>query len=834
MAKRITDQSQDEIEAMVVGEEQAGELSEGAEMSDMDTQNAGRTTEAQDASKKEVANLAAQNNNHGEANEGGAKSRSPRQTTSRTRKKSTPSASATTAEGAAPEPVTAGEEAASAPKPAATRKRKTSAKPAQSALDAAEAPAPRKRRTPAQAAPPAQEAADAPIIAGEEIAIVPENTPAREEPVALNEGTAEISAEQQAAETPETASSPEIAQEAAPGEPEPHVEEPASSPETVPLVEEQVVHSTSSRNEEIEAAPELPTSEEAPVSDEEQTELAATVEMVPLIEEAALAPSGIAERVPAVAVETAEAPVAAERGHLVRSAALVSIGNLGSSLLGMVRQIVVTSLGSSFAGPFNAAIAPVNTFYQLLVNGSTDGALIPVFNEYAADKRHDEMRRVVFTVVNLVGIIALIASIGYLLISPWFVNSLVSGYLGADKALTLQFSQIIFFSLVVLGPFAVLLAALFSLKEFGWPAFATAAYHAGIIMGAVVASLIGLKTWGIIALPIGLLIGSAGQIALLLPGMRKHKLSYMFVLDLKHPALKRIYHLYWPIAISYVFSTVLVLLDLHLQSWTPQKDAATTAMAAATVLIQFPTGLVAQALSVAVLPTLSEHARAGNNERFKETLLLGIRLGLLLMIPAMTGLLVLRTPIIYAIFAHHNYTLADADLGALALQNYAYQLPFLAIDQLMIAAFYARRNTKIPVFVYIASILFYLVVALPFYSTIGVAALAFANTLQNSMHAVILLILLRMAIGSLHLRRAVASVLKICVAAAIMAVVAWGAMTLLGHVGLFSLQHLPGQILTVIVAGGLASMVYFGALWLFKVEEIKLVKGTILAKLGKK
>ena len=598
----------------------------------------------------------------------------------------------------------------------------------------------------------------------------------------------------------------------------------------VPTREEPEKNTTEEHEETV-------TEKQEEVATEEQKE-AAAVEIIPHVEEAPLVPTGIVERAPALTVETAQVAETSESGehrHLVRSAALVSIGNLGSSLLGMVRQIAVTSLGTSIAGPFNAAIAPVNTFYQLLVNGSTDGALIPVFNEYATEKGRDEMRRVVFTVVNLVGIIALIASIGYLFISPWFVNNfLVSGYQGVDRTLTLRFSQIIFFSLVILGPFAVLLAALFSLKEFGWPAFATAAYHAGIILGVAVVSLVGVKTWGIIALPIGLLIGAAGQIALLLPGIRKHTLSYMFVLDLKHPALKRIYHLYWPIAISYVFSTIMVLLDVHLQSQTPQHSAATTAMTAATVLIQFPTGLVAQALSVAVLPTLSEHARVGDNERFKQALLLGIRLGLLLMIPAMTGLLVLRTPIMYAIFAHRSYTLTDANLSVLALQNYAYQLPFLAIDQLMIAAFYARRNTKVPVIIYVVSSLFYLAVALPFYSTIGVAALAFANALQNSMHAIILLILLRRAIGSLHLRRAIPSVLKICVAAALMALIAWGALTLLGHVNLFSLNHLLGQVLTLLVAGGLATVVYLGAIWLFKVEEVGLVKNAILAKLGKR
>ena len=556
------------------------------------------------------------------------------------------------------------------------------------------------------------------------------------------------------------------------------------------------------------------------------------VDVAVRIEDAAQVPAGILEQAPAAVIVAGETSSTSERKHLVRSAALVSIGNLGSSVLGMVRQItVVTSLGSGRAGDFNAALTPVNNFYQLLVNGSTDGALVPVFNEYAALERRQEMRRVVFTVVNLVLIIALITSCAYFLISPWFMNILVSGYkLQSDRDLALHFSQVIFFSLVFLGPFAVLLAALFALKEFGWPAFATAAYHIGVIIGAIVASL---SSSFILALPIGVLIGAAGQILLLLPGIRNRRLYYMFVLDLKHPAIRRILKLYWPIAISYVFSLVLVFLDLYLQSHTPQSNYATTAMVLATTLIQFPVGIVAQALSVVVLPTLAEHARGGDNERFKETLMLGFRLGLLLMVPAMIGLLMLRTPIIYLLFAHNKFHTGDATLTAQALQYYSYQLPFLVIDQLLIAAFYARNNTKTPVMIGIVSIIFYLIIALPFYRTIGMVALVSANTVQNSAHAVILLILLRLAIGPLHIRNNLLVFLKIGMAAALMGCAAWGVQLELNHIALFSLNHFSGQLLTLLVAGGIATVVYFGAIFLFRVEEVRLIRTVILTKLKK-
>ncbi len=536
-----------------------------------------------------------------------------------------------------------------------------------------------------------------------------------------------------------------------------------------------------------------------------------------------------------------------ERREIVKSAGFVMLGNLGSSVLGMVRAIVISQFGSTVAGSFSAAILPAQTFNDFLVNGAVSGAFIPTFTDYAAPEKRDELRRLVFTLVNLVGIIMLVASLCFLFfVSPVFVRIILGRYTSAGQTLTLQLSQIIFFSLIALGPFALLLAALYSLKEFGWPAFATASYHLGIIIGAIVGSLVGERYYGQLGIGFGVLLGSIGEIALLIPGLRRQRFGYMFVLDLKHPAIRRILRLYGPVAVSFLVSTALIYFDLHLAASTiclpfalhhvdGCGEANVAALKNATTLIQFPIGLVAAALSFAVLPTLSQHVRDGNDERFKETLLLGFRLGLLLMIPAAAGLIVLQNPIVDLVLRHHNYNQQNAQLTAIALQNYAYQLPFVAMDQLLIAAFYARKNTVIPVVVQFVSILGYLAVALPFSNTIlGMPMLALANTVQNSMHGIILLFLLRFVIGSIRIRETIPTVLKILVVTAAMVVVAWGAQVVLSHIHVFSLDTLLGSFLTVAVAGGLAVVVFFGGVLLLKVEEIGMLRGAVLAKLGRK
>ncbi|QBD79399.1 hypothetical protein EPA93_26790 [Ktedonosporobacter rubrisoli] len=569
------------------------------------------------------------------------------------------------------------------------------------------------------------------------------------------------------------------------------------------------------------------------------------VEAIPVVTAGAIADGQLGtETIVEDVEEQPETSKAGDRHELIKSATLTMLGSLGTSLMGMVRQIVIAATGDKISGSFQAAYTPAQTFNDLLATGTVSSALIPTFNDYAAPDKREELRRLVFTVVNLVIIIMLAASIIFFFIAPWFIDLLVGHYKADSKDLTIQSARIIFFALIAFGPFSVLQAALYARKEFGWPAFASVAIHLGIILGAIVGSILGVQYLGQYGMAVGVVVGGVGELLLLIPGMRHQQFKYMFVLDLKHPALRHILRLYAPVALSFAVSMVFTFLDQWLTTNAPCptwihgvkycSEANLSAMRFSTTLIQFPIGLVAAALSYAILPTLTTYAREGEMERFKDMLLLGFRLGLFLMIPAMAGLIVLQEPIVRTIFEHGAFSDQDGILASVALQNYAYQLPFVAIDQLLIAAFYARKQTLIPVLTGFAGYIGYLAVALPFSHTIGMPALAFANAAQNILRAVVLLIVIRMVIGSIHFRKAIPTILKIILATLIMSGVAWGLQMLLGQVPLFSLNYLPGRLLTLLVAGGIGMGVYFGGALVLKVEEINMLKGTIMAKLGKK
>src|SRR5262249_5909763 len=158
--------------------------------------------------------------------------------------------------------------------------------------------------------------------------------------------------------------------------------------------------------------------------------------------------------------------------------------------------------------------------------------------------------------------------------------------------------------------------------------------------------------------------------------------------DVSHPAVRRIIRLYAPVAAGLIVTEVAVLIDRNL-AWRTGDDSAAI-MRFATTLIQLPLGLVATATSLAVLPLLSR--LADEPEEFGEALGTGLRLALIAIIPAAAFLVVFAEPVVRLLFQRGAFDAAATEATVRAFRWYAPQLPFVAIDQLLVYAFYARRN----------------------------------------------------------------------------------------------------------------------------------------------
>jgi putative peptidoglycan lipid II flippase len=236
----------------------------------------------------------------------------------------------------------------------------------------------------------------------------------------------------------------------------------------------------------------------------------------------------------------------------------------------------------------------------------------------------------------------------------------------------------------------------------------------------------------------------------------------------------------------------------------------------ATTLVQLPLGLVATALSFASLPVLSRYGASGAAEDgFRRTLALGLKAALFFVVPATVALITLRGPIVRLLFQRGAFGDEGAALTALALLYYAPQLPFVAVDQLLIAAFYALQNTQLPVLVGVLGAAVYTAVAVSTVGWLGMPGLVLANTVQNSAHAVILLVLLWRATGALGAEGIGGAAARIGLAGCLMAAVLLVLLALVPPPG-----HSLGLAAYVVVVGGLATAAYVGVLAALRSEEL--------------
>lgn len=503
-------------------------------------------------------------------------------------------------------------------------------------------------------------------------------------------------------------------------------------------------------------------------------------------------------------------------GAIGAAALVLMAANLTGSVLGFVRQAIVIRVFGENVGTdafFAASVVP-QMFYDLTIGAAISAALIPTFTEIYHKRGRDELARTAGAVLGLAWIVLLaVTTLLILFAQPLVAAILHSNHKHLGSSGISQAANILRYllpTLFFLGTSAVLLSTLYSVRRFTVSAFAPSLYHLGVIGGALALA----RPLGVLALPIGAVAGSVGQAAIQLPAVMRRVGRLPLRLALT-PDVRRILRLYVPVAVGLIVSLGGQVADLGFK-WQLAAGGL-TAMQVATTLTQFPIGLAVAAMSFAILPSISADAAFDRLEQFKHTLAIGMRLVLFLTVPAAVGYIVLATPIA-TIFQHGKVSSQATTWTAAALTGYAIQIPFVGIDQLLIFAFYARKNTITPMLVGVLGVGIYVGSALILLPRLQIFGLALANTIQNSLHGVILLIILSATIGRLHGAGLLAGLGKTALAGVFMGAVAGP----LGA-GLHARLHPHSLIATlgaVLLPIALGAGVYLAAARVLRSEEL--------------
>jgi putative peptidoglycan lipid II flippase len=161
-------------------------------------------------------------------------------------------------------------------------------------------------------------------------------------------------------------------------------------------------------------------------------------------------------------------------------------------------------------------------------------------------------------------------------------------------------------------------------------------------------------------------------------------------------------------------------------------------------LYQLPLGIVGIAIGVVLLPELSRQLRAGRIEQAMDTQNRSLEFALVLTIPAAIALAVAAEPIISVLFERGAFSASDTDNTAWALRAFAIGLPAFALIKVFQPAFFAREDTKTPMYLALANMVANVIFSLALFHTFKAAGwlphvgIAAATSIAGWLNAVLL------------------------------------------------------------------------------------------------
>ncbi len=477
----------------------------------------------------------------------------------------------------------------------------------------------------------------------------------------------------------------------------------------------------------------------------------------------------------------ASSPAQPSSGHsgsgLTGSATVVGAATMTSRVLGLVRdQALAFFFGAGDAmDAFYVAFRVPNLMRDLFAEGAMSAAFVPTFTRRLTKDGREAAWRLGTQLINaLIVVTGVLVAAGTLFAEP--ITRTIAGDFAAVPGkleLTTRMTRLMLPFLTLVALAAACMGMLNSLRRFFTPALSPAMFNVSLILCAValVPLMPRLGLDPIMAIAVGVLVGGLGQIGALYWALRREGFRYRFLLDPKDRGLREVLSLMGPGTIAGAALQVNLLVTTILA--TSQGTSAVSWLTYSFRLMYLPIGVFGVSIATAALPVLSRHAALDELAGVRKTVSEGLRLMLMLMIPATVGLILLAEPIVRLIFERGLFTAADTRGTALALACYAPGIIGYSAVRLAVPSFYALGTSLTPALVSIGTMVLNVALNLILVEAAGYQGLAMGNAIAALSNAGMLLFLLRGRLGGLDDRVVLDSLVRITIATAIMGAAVW-------------------------------------------------------------
>lgn len=420
------------------------------------------------------------------------------------------------------------------------------------------------------------------------------------------------------------------------------------------------------------------------------------------------------------------------------AAGIIAFFTLLSRVVGLYRDraFAATFGAGDILDSYNAAFRLPDFIFNLLILGTLSVAFIPVFTEYYV-KDKNEAQKITNTMLTItfLGMSALCAVLYFFV--PQITHLIAPSFEGTKHADTVLLTKIFLLSPIIFTISNVFLSYLSALKRFLAISLAPIFYNFGIIFGAKFL----YPHFGLAGLGYGVLLGALAHMLIQLVAAVRAGFVIKPNLNLKHPAIAKIVHLFVP----RIFGMDQAQLSLIIASiiGSGLASGTITIFNFANNLQAVPTGIFAISFAVAAFPHLSESFARNDEQEFRKSLTRTILNILFFILPITALIILLRAQIVRVVLGSGNFDWKATILTANALGIFAASLFAQGLTPLFARAFYARHNTKTPVIIGLVCLAINAVISYLLASKYGVLGMTTAFTVASILNMLILVFALR-------------------------------------------------------------------------------------------
>ena len=474
-----------------------------------------------------------------------------------------------------------------------------------------------------------------------------------------------------------------------------------------------------------------------------------------------------------------------QRLNVKLAATILAGSTLLSSLLGFFRDRLLNSAympseNGALAGypvgldAYTAAFMVPDFMFAVLVSGALSVTFIPVFNERWVKGNKQSAWQISSSMINFMALITMAASVLIIIFADPLMKYLIApGLSESGHALAVSMMQVIAVNPFIFAVAAVIASIQQAVGRFMFCALAPMLYNVGIIIGTVwFTGGVNLFGWqifdgGIMGVALGVVLGSFLQLIVSAVGLAGLGFDYNFKIYWRNKGFRKVLSLLPARSVDQGMDYVVSLVEVNLASRL--ADGTVRAYQQALTLHMMPINLIGVAISNAAFPQLTEHLGEGRNDLFQKDLRSLLRIIFWMALPVSVVIFFTRGYVVHFIRNGGNQLIAGI-LGCLVVA-----ILFRTIYHMAARAFYARQDTKTPLYISIFSITLNIILAivLSMVLKMGAYGLAWAQSTVAVLEVVVLLAVMNRQMPKLFDMTFVRAIFKMILAGIVTGVVCY-------------------------------------------------------------